>query len=108
MSEVIYSEFRNQGKCWVLRNTMVIYRYMMTKWPAILSAVRPLRDQPILVNLCDFHKVYGDEWFSKGCISAHYQNMVVEGESVRAFVEMPAEEKGIVRIALRKKTERRF
>ena len=48
------------------------------------------------------HKVYGDEWFSKGCISAHYQNMVVEGESVRAFVEMPAEEKGIARIGAEK------
>ena len=35
-------------------------------------------------------QVFGGEWFKSGCISAHYQNMVVEGESVRAFVELPA------------------
>ena len=48
------------------------------------------------------HKIYGDEWFVKGCISAHYQNMVIEGESVRAFVEKPLEEKGITRIGAEK------
>jgi hypothetical protein len=30
-------------------------------------------------------------WFETGCLSAHYQTMVVEGESVRAFVQLPAE-----------------
>jgi len=30
---------------------------------------------------------FGDAFFERGCISAHYQNMVVEGEEVRAFVE---------------------
>jgi len=35
-------------------------------------------------------KLWGSAWFERGCLSAHYQNMVVEGESVRAFVEMPA------------------
>lgn len=39
---------------------------------------------PLLVHL------WGQAWFERGCISAHYQNMVVEGESVRAFVEVPA------------------
>jgi hypothetical protein len=39
---------------------------------------------PLLVHL------WGREWFERGCLSAHYQNMVVEGESVRAFVERPA------------------
>jgi hypothetical protein len=34
--------------------------------------------------------VWGRDWFERGCLSAHYQNMVVEGESVRAFVEPPA------------------
>jgi len=34
--------------------------------------------------------VFGRAWFERGCISAHYQNMVVEGEEVRAFVELPA------------------
>ncbi|MEL6725836.1 MAG: hypothetical protein AAFP24_12515 [Pseudomonadota bacterium] len=33
------------------------------------------------------HKVFGDAFFERGCLSAHYQNMVVEGELVRAFAE---------------------
>ena len=33
--------------------------------------------------------VWGREWFETGCLSAHYQNMVVEGEEVKAFVELP-------------------
>ncbi len=28
--------------------------------------------------------LWGDEWFMRGCISAHFQTMVVEGEEVRA------------------------
>ena len=39
---------------------------------------------PLLAHL------WGRAWFERGCLSAHYQNMVVEGESVRAFVEQPA------------------
>jgi hypothetical protein len=35
-------------------------------------------------------QVWGRAWFERGCFSAHYQNMVVEGEEVRAFVELPA------------------
>lgn len=35
-------------------------------------------------------RIWGRDWYEKGCISAHYQNMVVEGEEVRAFAEMPA------------------
>lgn len=38
---------------------------------------------PLLVHL------WGPAWFETGCISAHYQTMVVEGEQVRAFVELP-------------------
>jgi hypothetical protein len=34
--------------------------------------------------------IWGRAWFERGCISAHYQNMVVEGEAVRAFAERPA------------------
>jgi hypothetical protein len=34
--------------------------------------------------------VWGLAWFERGCFSAHYQNMVVEGEDVRAFVALPA------------------
>ena len=32
--------------------------------------------------------LWGRAWFERGCLSAHYQNMVVEGEAVRAFVEV--------------------
>lgn len=35
-------------------------------------------------------EIWGKEWFERGCFSSHFQNMVVEGESVRAFVERPA------------------
>jgi hypothetical protein len=34
--------------------------------------------------------IWGNAWFERGCISAHYQNMVVEGEEVRAFAELPS------------------
>lgn len=34
-------------------------------------------------------QIWGRNWFEQGCFSAHYQNMVIEGESVRAFVEIP-------------------
>ena len=33
--------------------------------------------------------LFGKAWFETGCISAHYQTMVVEGEQVRAFVQFP-------------------
>lgn len=36
------------------------------------------------------YQLYGQAWFETGCLSAHYQNMVVEGEEVRAFVQPPA------------------
>ena len=35
-------------------------------------------------------QIWGDAWFERGCLSAHYLNMVVEGEAVRAFAEIPA------------------
>jgi hypothetical protein len=35
--------------------------------------------------------IWGRAWFERGCLSAHYQNMVVEGEEVRASVALPAE-----------------
>ena len=35
-------------------------------------------------------QLWGRAWFERGCFSAHYQNMVVEGEEVRAFVALPA------------------
>jgi hypothetical protein len=36
------------------------------------------------------YRLFGQDWFESGCISAHYQNMVIEGESVRAFAMQPA------------------
>jgi hypothetical protein len=29
--------------------------------------------------------LFGEEWFEHGCISAHFENMVIEGEQVQAF-----------------------
>jgi hypothetical protein len=34
-------------------------------------------------------QIWGQAWFERGCLSSHYQNMVVEGEAVRAFAEIP-------------------
>ena len=34
-------------------------------------------------------QIWGHAWFERGCLSAHYLNMVVEGEAVRAFAEIP-------------------
>jgi hypothetical protein len=31
--------------------------------------------------------VWGERFLSEGCLSAHYRNMVMEGEEVRAFIE---------------------
>jgi len=33
--------------------------------------------------------IWGRAWFEQGCLSAHYRNMVVEGEEVRAFALVP-------------------
>ncbi|WP_373184780.1 hypothetical protein [Halopseudomonas sp.] len=35
-------------------------------------------------------EIWGQAWFERGCFSAHFQNMVVEGELVRAFIERPS------------------
>jgi hypothetical protein len=42
--------------------------------------------------------IFGQAWFESGCISVHYQNMVVEGEEVRAFVQPPAAGEHMVQI----------
>ncbi len=36
--------------------------------------------------------IWGQKWFEQGCISSHFKNMVVEGEEVRAFAELPETE----------------
>lgn len=46
--------------------------------------------------------VWGRAWFETGCLSAHYRNMVVEGEQVRAFVQRPREGQKHVRIRAEK------
>ena len=43
--------------------------------------------------------IWGDRWFSEGCLSAHYRNPVFEGEEVRAFMDKPAE--GATQVAIR-------
>ena len=49
------------------------------------------------------HKVFGNDWFTKGCISVHYQNMVVEGEEVQTMVEKASNASGIVAISAQKR-----
>jgi hypothetical protein len=44
------------------------------------------------------YQLFGQAWFYSGCISAHYQNMVVEGEEVRAFVQVPPGGENVTRI----------
>ncbi|MDE0941016.1 MAG: hypothetical protein OSB58_01095 [Alphaproteobacteria bacterium] len=44
------------------------------------------------------HDLWGDAWFEMGCLSAHFRNMVVEGEEVRAFVEVEPEAGNMVGI----------
>ena len=36
-------------------------------------------------------RIWGRDWYERGCISSHYLNMVVEGEETRAFAELPAD-----------------
>jgi hypothetical protein len=48
------------------------------------------------------HHLWGRDWEEHGCISAHYQNAVVEGEEVRAFVET-TERPNYVRIRAEKR-----
>lgn len=43
-------------------------------------------------------KIWGRAWFEQGCISSHYLNMVVEGEAVRAFAEIPAPGEKMTRV----------
>ncbi|MGI9234715.1 MAG: hypothetical protein ACR2RD_13865 [Woeseiaceae bacterium] len=49
------------------------------------------------------HELFGDAWFERGCISAHYQNMVVEGEEVRVFADPLEDGATITRIGAEKR-----
>jgi len=52
---------------------------------------------PLLAHL------WGQRWFENGCLSAHYQNMVVEGEEVRASVSIPENDETLVSVSAEKK-----
>jgi hypothetical protein len=41
--------------------------------------------------------IFGPAWFERGCFSAHFQNMVVEGEAVRVFIEPQSESRAYCR-----------
>ena len=49
------------------------------------------------------HDLFGDAWFERGCISVHYQNMVVEGEEIRVFADTLDEDTTITRIGAEKR-----
>lgn len=48
-------------------------------------------------------QIWGNEWYEKGCFSAHFQNMVIDGEEVKAFVEIPKSGSQITRCWAEKK-----
>ena len=48
-------------------------------------------------------EIFGQAWFETGCISSHYLNMVVEGEEVRAFAELPIPGANITKIWMEKR-----
>ncbi len=48
-------------------------------------------------------EVWGQQWFETGCLSAHFQNMVVEGEEVKAFVQLPQNDEKQVAVWAEKK-----
>ena len=43
-------------------------------------------------------QIWGQAWFERGCISAYYQNMVVEGEETRAFALIPEKDATATRV----------
>jgi hypothetical protein len=50
--------------------------------------------------------IWGERFLSEGCLSAHYRNMVMEGEEVRAFIERePGEDHARIWAAKRDGTE---
>jgi len=49
------------------------------------------------------HQIFDAAWFERGCISAHYQNMVIEGEEVRAFARLATRNSPTVQISAEKR-----
>ncbi|MFP6806670.1 MAG: hypothetical protein VB957_05755 [Pseudomonadales bacterium] len=50
------------------------------------------------------YQIWGQQWYEFGCISSHFKNVVVEGDEVQAFVELPADDAKITKIWAHKKT----
>lgn len=51
--------------------------------------------------LCE--RIWGQEWFETGCLSAHYRNPVFEGEEVQASIERPKGGQTIAGIGMTRK-----
>ena len=49
------------------------------------------------------YKIWGQQWLKTGCISAHYQNMCIEGDEVKAYAELPGQGNSQIRIWAEKK-----
>ncbi|MGA2463277.1 MAG: hypothetical protein ABSH06_02860 [Thermodesulfobacteriota bacterium] len=49
------------------------------------------------------YKIWGQQWLETGCISAHYQNMCIEGDEVKAYAELPGQGNSQIRIWAEKK-----
>jgi hypothetical protein len=47
--------------------------------------------------------IWGQQWLETGCISAHYQNMCIEGDEVKAYAELPGQGTSQIRIWAEKK-----
>ena len=58
------------------------------------------KEEPTHFSQFDPLRVYpwGNAWFETGCLRAHNPTMVVEGEQVRALVQLPAEGATFTRI----------
>jgi hypothetical protein len=49
------------------------------------------------------YKILGQRWIETGCISAHYQNVCIEGDEVKAYAELPGQGNNQIRIWAEKK-----
>ncbi|MBV8848804.1 MAG: hypothetical protein JOZ16_04380 [Methylobacteriaceae bacterium] len=49
--------------------------------------------------------LWGERWFSEGCISAHYRNAVYEGERVRAIMTQSGDDRAVITMVKEDGTE---
>jgi len=47
-------------------------------------------------------QIWGQQWFETGCLSAHFLNMVIEGEEVKAQVRLPQHDEKQVELSAEK------